>query len=184
VRLRRIQEEFGDRVQLEWRSFLLRPQPDPRRTLEKFRAYTQSWMRPAAEPDAPPFRVWATEAGPPSHSVPPHVVAKAAATLGHEAFTRMHERLLHAYFAENRDITDGETLRALWRELDFPDDAFSRTEDPALREATFAQYNEALAHGIDGVPAVRIEGREGAVIGAQPVETFRHWINRLLALSV
>jgi hypothetical protein len=23
-------------------------------------------------------------------------------------------------------------------------------------------------------------GREGAVIGAQPVETFRHWINRLL----
>lgn len=180
VRLQQIGEEFGTRVQFEWRSFLLRPQPDPRRTLEKFRAYTQSWQRVAAEPDAPPFRVWESDAGPPSHSVPPHLAAKAAATLGSDAFDRMHERLMQAYFTENRDITDAETLRALWRELSLPEEAFQRTTDPALLQETIAQYNEALEHGIDGVPAVRMEGRDGALIGAQPVETFRHWINRLL----
>ena len=63
MRLRRIEEEFGERVHLEWRSFLLRPQPDPNRSMEKFRAYTRSWMRPAAEPDAPPFHVWESDAG-------------------------------------------------------------------------------------------------------------------------
>lgn len=181
VRLRRIGEEFGERVQFEWRSFLLRPQPDPRRTLEKFRAYTQSWLRVAAELDAPQFRVWESDAGPPSHSVPPHLAAKAAATLGADAFLRMHDRLMQAYFTENRDITDRDTLHALWRELELPEDTFGRLDDPALLQETIAQHNEALEHGIGGVPAVRVEGREGAVIGAQPVETFRHWINRILA---
>ena len=179
VRLRRIEEEFGERVQFEWRSFLLRPEPDPRRTLEKFRAYTQSWQRVAAEPDAPPFRVWQGDAGPPSHSTPPHLVAKAAAAIGADAFRRMHDRLLQAYFAENRDITDAGTLLVLWRELGLPEDAYGAAEEPALLEETIAQYHEALEHGIDGVPAVRVEGRQGAVIGAQPVETFRHWINRI-----
>ena len=181
MRLRRIKDEFGDRVQIEWRSFLLRPEPDPRRTLEKFRAYTQSWQRVAAEPDAPPFRVWQSDAGPPSHSIPPHLVAKAAAAVGPEAFHRMHDRLMQGYFTENRDITDRETLLGLWLELRLPDDAFERVDDPELLRETLAQYNEALEHGIDGVPAVRVEGREGAVIGAQPVETFRHWINPILA---
>lgn len=180
MRLRQIEDEFGDRVHLEWRSFLLRPRPDPSRTLEKFRAYTHSWTRPAAEPDAPPFRVWSTDAGPPSHSIPPHLVAKAAATLGDDAFRRMHERLLRAYFSENRDITDAETLLSLWRETGLPDEAFARTADPALLQTTIDQHDEALEHGVDGVPAVRMEGRDGVVIGAQPVELYRRWINRSL----
>jgi predicted DsbA family dithiol-disulfide isomerase len=181
VRLKRIGEEFGGRVQFEWRSFLLRPQPDPRRTLEKFRTYTQSWLRPAAEPDAPPFHVWESAAGPPSHSVPPHLVAKAAAQVGADAFQRVHDRLMQAYFTENRDITDADTLLALWRDLALPEAAFGRVADPTLLQETIAQHNEALEHGIDGVPAVRVQGRDGAVIGAQPIETFRHWINRILA---
>ena len=82
MRLRRLEGEFGDRVQLEWRTFLLRPYADSRRTLDEFRTYTRSWMRPAAEPDGGTFQVWTGDAGPPSHSVPPHLVAKAAATLG------------------------------------------------------------------------------------------------------
>jgi predicted DsbA family dithiol-disulfide isomerase len=180
VRLRRMEEEFGERLQLEWRSFLLRPEPDPRRTLEKFRAYTRSWQRVGAEPDAPAFRVWQGDAGPPSHSIPPHLVAKAAAAAGPHSFQRMHDRLLQAYFAENRDITAADTLVALWRELELPADAIGRIQDPALLKETIAQHNEALEHGIGGVPAVRVQGREGAVIGAQPVETFRHWINRML----
>ena len=65
---------------------MLRPYTDPRRTLEQFRTYTRSWARPAAEPDAPAFRQWEGDAGPPSHSMPPHLVGKAAATFGRDAF--------------------------------------------------------------------------------------------------
>src|SRR5262245_36496779 len=77
ARVRKLEAEFGDAIRVEWRAFLLRPMPDPARTIEKFRAYTQSWLRPAAEPDAPPFRPWVGDEGPPSHSIPAHAVAKA-----------------------------------------------------------------------------------------------------------
>ncbi len=180
MRLRRLQEEFGEHVQITWRSFLLRPRPDPNRTLEKFRAYTQSWQRPASDPDGGTFRVWATDAGPPSHSVPPHLAAKAAASLGPEEFERIHERLLHAYFAENRDITDLETLRAIWNEAGLPEDEFRRVGDESLLRATADEHNQAIEYGVTGVPAVRMEGREGLVIGAQPLELYQRWVKRAL----
>ena len=180
MRLRRIEEEFGERVQIVWRSFLLRPEPVPGRTLEQFRAYTQSWLRPAAGADAGTFRVWQTDAGPPSHSIPPHLAAKAAAAVGRAAFQRLHESLLHAYFADNRDITDRETLRALWREADLPEAAFARIDDSALMKAVLAEHCEALEIGVTGVPAVRQEGTGSAIVGAHPIELYRRWIDHTL----
>jgi predicted DsbA family dithiol-disulfide isomerase len=179
VRLRRIKAEMGETICIEPRSFLLRPYPE-QRSLEAFRAYTRSWLRPAGQPDAPTFRPWEGDAGPPSHSVPPHLVAKAAATLGDQAFERIDARLMQAYFAESRDITDPATLRALWREAGLPEGEFARSADPALLRETIAQHDEALAAGVTGVPAMRIEGRDGLVIGAQPVEVYRRWIERAL----
>ena len=181
MRLRRLEEEFGDGLDVGVRSFLLRPYPDPGRTLDQFRTYTQSWLRPAAQPDAPTFRVWTSDAGPPSHSVPPHLVAKAAATLGPAAFRDVDERLMRAYFADSRDITDPATLRAIWREARLPDEAFARVADDALLRETIAQHNQALEAGVTGVPAIRMEGREGLVVGAQPIETYRRWIEHALS---
>jgi predicted DsbA family dithiol-disulfide isomerase len=148
------------------------------RDLEKFRRYTQSWLRPAAEPDSGSFRVWQGDAGPPSHSIPPHLVAKAAARLGDEEFRRMHDRLLHAYFAENRDVTDRDTLRALWREVGLPDAEFQRSEDPELLRETLRQHAEALEAGATGVPAVQLVGNEAVIVGAHPLELYQRWFRR------
>ena len=181
VRLRRLQEELGDRVALEWRSFLLRPYPDRSRTLEQFRTYTRSWERPAAEPDAPTFRVWESDAGPPSHSMPPQLVAKAAATLGPDAFERVHARLLAAYFAENRDVTDADTLVQLWMEVGLPAADFARAGDQTLVEAVVREHNEAVSLGVTGVPAVRMVGNDVPMLGALPYESYRRWVERALA---
>jgi predicted DsbA family dithiol-disulfide isomerase len=181
VRLHRLRDEFRGRVGLDWRSFLLRPRPAPDRDLERFREYTRSWLRPGGEEDGGSFRVWETDEGPPSHSVPPHLVAKAAATLGAEAFERMHERLLHAYFAENRDVTDRETLRTLWKELELPDEAFARADDPEILRRVLEEYNEALECGAGGVPAVRLEDDDVVITGAHPYELYRRWAERALA---
>jgi len=180
-RLRRLEDEYGGRLVLEWRSFLLRPMPDPGRDLERFRAYTRSWSRPAAEPDAGEFRVWQGDAGPPSHSVPPHLAARAAAELGPAAFRALQERLFEAYFAESRDVTDPATLLALWREAGLPADAFARAADPALLRRVLEEHQEAVERGITGVPAVSIEGNDAFVMGAQPIELYRRWVERRLA---
>ncbi len=174
-----MEEEFGDSLEIEWRSFLLRPRPVPGRDLEKFAHYTQSWLRPAADPDAPVFRPWESGEGPPSHSVPPHLVAKAAAELGAESFRRVHERLLRAYFAENRDITAAATLRAIWSEAGLPETEFERSEAPELLEETLRQHAEAVSQGVTGVPASGVAGSGVFVVGAHPADLYRHWIRRL-----
>lgn len=183
VRLHQLQSELGDELELEWRSFLLRPRPDPARTLEKFKAYTRSWQRPAAEEPGAEFRVWCTEEGPPSHSVPPHLAAKAAATFGGDAFERMHQRLLRAYFAENRDITDRATLRRIWSEAGLADEEFARIDAPELLRRVIEEHNEAVELGVGGVPAVRAANVETAITGAHPVEMYRKWVSKLLEES-
>lgn len=178
-RLERLAAEEG--VELAWRSFLLRPVPETR-DRDAFVRYTRSWRRFAGEPDAPPFRPWEEGEGArsaPSHSVPPHVVARAAARVGPAAFAAIHPRLLRATFEERRDVTDPATLRAIWAEAGLPEEAFAHPDDPALREEILAEHREALALGITGVPAVRPEGHDAFVLGAQPLATWRRWIGRL-----
>jgi predicted DsbA family dithiol-disulfide isomerase len=178
VRMQRLREEFDGCMELEWRSFLLRPAPPSGRDLEAFRAYTRSWRRPEAEPDAGCFRVWEGDAGPPSHSVPPHRVAKAAAEIG--AFGAVHDRLLRAYFAENRDISDRDTLRRIWEETGLPEAGFARAWDEDLLSAVLADHDEALERGVTGVPAVRLVGNDAVIVGAQPLELYRRWAQRAL----
>ena len=130
----RLEAEFGDALRVEWRAFLLRPTPQRGVRSNAFAPTPQSWLRPAAEPDAPSFRPWASDAGPPSHSIPAHLVAKAAAAVGPDAFAAMHRRLLRAYFEESLDVTDRGTQRTLWSELGLADDAFAVVDAPATRD--------------------------------------------------
>jgi len=181
VRLESLAEQYEGRVEFMWRSYLLRPQPVEGRDVEKFRAYTRSWLRPAEEADSGHFRVWAGDESPPSHSIPPHCVAKAAARVGPEAFRRMHRRLLEAYFAENRDVSSDLVLRKLWSELELPADSFALKDDPQVRQQVLAEHDEALEAGATGVPAVRLEGNPAIIVGAQPRELYQRWIDRTIA---
>ena len=178
-RLALLEAEAEGGLELAWRSFLLRPHPRGERDLLEFVRYTQSWTRPAAEPDAPGFRVWETSEGPPSHSVPPHLVAKAARAADPLRARALHERLLRAYFAENRDISREPVLRELWTEVGLPEAGFSAASDPAHLRATIDEHNQAVELGITGVPAVRAEGSDAYALGAQPLAVYRRWFARL-----
>ena len=189
ARLGRLEDEYAGRVELEFKSFLLRPHPRPApanaleaaEALEKFRVYTKGWERIAAEPDAGLLRPWTGDEGPPSHSIPAHLAAKAAARLGREAFRRLHERLLRAYFVDHRDISREAVLRELWLDVSLPEAAFAAFDDPTLLEAVLSDHAEAVQLGATGVPAVRLDGNEAVIVGAQPLELYRRWTERALA---
>ena len=180
-RLERLAEEYEGRIEIEWRSYLLRPEKRVARDLERFRKYTESWLRPGAESDAGPFRVWASEEGPPTHSVPPHRVAKAAARVSPAAFRGMHDRLMTAYFAENRDISSFEVLRALWDGEGLPSEAFEFAHSEEIESLIFREYEEARQLGATGVPAVQRADNDAVIVGAHPESLYRHWIERSLA---
>jgi len=180
-RLKIVEAESAGSLALTWKSYLLRPRPDEGRDLLKFVRYTQSWSRPAAEPDAPRFRVWESGEGPPTHSIPAHVVARAARKRSEAEGRAMHERLLRAYFEENRDISREPVLRELWRDAGLPDEAFAACADPALVRETIDDHNEAIELGMTGVPAVRVAGTDAFLMGAQPLEVYRRWVAKLRA---
>jgi predicted DsbA family dithiol-disulfide isomerase len=178
VRMERLERELAGAVRVEWRSYLLRHDATRRRDLEKFREYTRGWRRPAQEPDSGEFREWQGDAGPPSHSLPAHLVAKAAARVSDEAFRSLHRRLLRAYFAESRDVSDRATLRELWGELGLPAEALALADAPELRAQVLAEHAEAVDLGVTGVPAVRLADGDVAIVGAHPVELYARWVAR------
>lgn len=187
TKLASVQEQLGANLEIEWRSYLLRPHAkrgDPPRDLDAFRAYTQSWLRVAEDEPRAPFQPWASDAGPPSHSVPPHVVAKAAAALGDDEGRRMRERLFRAYFAESRDITDRATLRALWSEAQLPDAAFASCDDPEHARRVLADHEEARTLGATGVPAMRLADQDFVLVGAQPEAVVLRWLRRAIEARV
>jgi predicted DsbA family dithiol-disulfide isomerase len=182
TRLAAVETQLGDRLVLTWRSYLLRPHPRERtpEALAKFRAYTQGWRRVAEDEPRAPFQPWRGDAGPPTHSLPPHRLAKAAASLGAEAGSRMRERLFRAYFVESRDISDDATLRALWGDVGLAAGDFAAADDPELTRQILAEHDEAQALGATGVPAVRLADQEFVLVGAQPEAAYLRWFRRAL----
>lgn len=178
--LERVQQDVRRETELElqWKSFLLRPRAEPR-TLEKFRRYTESWMRPAGQPDAGEFRVWATDEEPPSHSIPPAIAVKASARQGR--FETYHRALMHAYFARNLNVTSRENIMLVASECSLDPEVFARDlEDPELLREVVSDHNEAVEMGVSGVPCVVLEG--GLLLpGAQERALYRRIIERQIS---
>jgi predicted DsbA family dithiol-disulfide isomerase len=183
VRIDKLREEFGSALEVEWKSFLLRPRGEPGRSLDKFRAYTRAWMKAAAQEDSGEFNVWSSDEGPPANSFPPHLLAKAAASLGEDAFAAIHARLWPAYFRDSRDITTPQNLLDIWRDAGLPDAEFTRVDDPELAKRVIDEHNEAVQMGASGVPAFRMADNEAVITGAHPLDLFRRWIGRALEAS-
>lgn len=179
MRVRLLETEYQDQLVVHWRAFMLRPEPQ-KRSLESFRRYTEKWQQVGSEPDSGEFRTWSSDEGPPSHSLPAHMVAKAAARVGPQAFDRIHEDLLKAYFFDSRDISDAATLRDIWEAAGLNPDQFELSESPELREETINEHNEAVRCGANGAPAFRTADNDTVLVGAHSMDLFRRWINKAI----
>lgn len=173
---------MGDAIEIEWKSFLLMPEPKDR-TVEKFARYTESWQRPAEmEPKAKFTTPWASGATPPSSSFPAQMAWKASAAFGDEAQQRYHHALLDAYFVQNRDISSGSELAQIAHECGIDKDAFVELfteQHDSLREQVAAEHNDAISRGVSAVPTMMLGGAF-PVPGAQDVETYQRLVERVI----
>ena len=183
VRLHELHREVGDDVlTIEWRSFMLRPHPEDR-PLEKFTRYTQSWVRPAdAEPAAEFHTPWSGDHRPPSDSRPSLIAGKAVLhAFGADAFDRFHLALMHAYFAENRTISERAVILDVASTVGLDADELDRrlaADAVDLVAQVVADHKAALANGIAAVPSVLIND-EHLLQGAMALEQYRKVVARL-----
>lgn len=180
MRLEKLKEEFGDSLDVTWKSFLLRPNKEPK-PLEKFRRYTQSWARPAEQEDAGRFRPWSTDEEPPSHSVPPAIAVKAAKRQG--KFDAYHLALMDAYFYENRNVTGLPAIVEVAERCGLDREQFLKDlTDESLTEEVVADHNEAVREGIGGAPCVVVDGIL-PIPGAQDLAFYRRVVTKRLEIN-
>ena len=181
MRLDQLAEELGDQIVIEWKSYLLRPEPKTS-DRESFIEYTKSWLRPAETEPQTSFTVWSSDADQPASSMPAQVAAKAVESLFPDKIGDFHRSLLSAYFTDNRNIGDDEVILDIAEETGIDRKQLmhgAAEHSHEFTERVIAEHNSAMNMGISGVPTVVFEGSFG-VPGAQPVETYRRLAERIV----
>ncbi len=180
MRLDQLAAWAGDRLQITWRSYLLRPRPEPR-SLESFTRYTRSWARPAEAEPSVEFNAWSGEHDPPSHSLPTSVAGKLAERYGPEPFHRFHLALMRAYFTDNRTVSDTDVIVDVAASTGIDADEFRgrlQTDHRQLADAVIDDHNTAVESGVGGVPAVVVND-EYPITGAQDLDLYRRIVDKL-----
>jgi predicted DsbA family dithiol-disulfide isomerase len=179
VRLREIQQDYGDRVRLHWRTFPLIPgEQRDRRVTQKTREGRQ---RVGAEEPRAAFVPPAIDTPLPSSSVPALTAAKCAERQGEAAFQRFHERLFTAHFRDNLDISRPDVLRALIRETALDPARFEADYAGEAYEAVLRDCAEGAAwFGVSGLPTV-VLNEKLSLVGAVPTDSYRLLIDWILA---
>ena len=176
--LDRLQNELGDEVEIEWRAFELRPEPQP--TLDPGGDYLHRLWNASVYP-------MAAERGmtlrlPPVQPRSRKALEAAEFAKQRGRFDAMHRALFRAFFEHGLDIGDLEVLQSI---------AASCGLDPAelkqaLVEGRFTgkiAADQALASElrIGGVPATLVQSGEKGLLmpGAQPFAELKRVVERL-----
>ena len=179
MRLRDIQQQYGDRVRIQWRAFPLIPNEQPdRRVTDKTR---EGRRKVGAEEPRARFALPELDAALPSSSIPALTAAKCAELQGEAAFTRFHDRLFAAHFGENLDIARHDVLWTLARESGLDLERFARDFGDAAYQAVLHDCAEGAAwFGVSGLPTVILDEKL-SLVGAVPTERYRLLIDWILA---
>jgi predicted DsbA family dithiol-disulfide isomerase len=169
--LARIREEYGDKVEVDWRAYELRPDPVP--TLDPDGEYLH--------------RVWNASVYPMSRSLgmtlrlPPvqprsrKALEAAEFARGNGVFDEMHTALFKAFFEDGRDLGDIDVLLEVGESVGLDrDELRAALEQGRYTEKVVADEELAGRLGVDSVPTMLVTP-EGSpleeaerITGAQP----------------
>jgi hypothetical protein len=179
VRLREIEQAYGERLHVHWRAFPLIPGEQPgRRVTEKTRS---GWLGVGVDEPRASFVPPPLDTPLPASSIPALTASKCAARQGPDAFTRLHERLFTALFRDGLDIGRPEVLRGLAEESVLDLARFEADYAGEAYEAVLRDCAEGAAwFGVSGLPTVILDEKL-SVVGAVPAERYRLLIDWILA---
>lgn len=171
--LEKIQERYGEQVEIEWRAFELRPEPVP--TLDPDGEYLHTiWNRavyPMAERRGMTLRL------PPVQPRSRRALEAAEFARERECFGAMHHALFRAFFEEGLDLGDMEVLLDVGGSVGLdPEELRAALEQGRYTDEVIRDERLAQEIGISAVPALLVGPgdaplREAEIIsGAQPYE--------------
>lgn len=175
--LDRIQKELGEDVEIDWRAFELRPEPEP--ALDPNAEYLHRTWNQSVYPMAqdrglvlklPPVQPRSRKA---------HEAAEFARDAGR--LDAMNRALFKAFLEEGRDLADTNVLIDIGRSVGLDTDALQQAlASGRYTERVLEDQHLARQIGISSVPALVVTAGAQAylVSGAQPYETVKDVIAR------
>lgn len=179
MRLKKIKEEYGEKVDVQYRVFMLRPEPDPTAVFNDYRK--NHWTNANSQPDSGRFVMWEANGEEfPNCSMPSAEAGLAARLQGREAWEAFHDNLLAAFFTENRNISDKKVVFEVAEKSGLDMDRFrDDVESGGLRQKAIKEHMEATNIGITGIPSV-VVNEKAVLVGAVPTEQYRYVIDSIL----
>ena len=176
--LDRLKSERGDRLEIEWRAFELRPEPVP--TLDPdgeylHRVWNQS-VYPMARERGMTLRL------PPVQPRSRKAFEAAEFARAARRFDPMNRALFKAFFEDGRDLADFDVLVEIGGSVRLDaQDLRAALESGRHAEKVLEDQRIANEIGISGVPALVVTAGETAYLisGAQPYEALRDAIERV-----
>jgi predicted DsbA family dithiol-disulfide isomerase len=182
--IRRLEARFAGQLNVVWRAFELRPEPNP--TLDPNGEYLATTWAQSVYP-------MAAERGmnlklPPVQPRSRKALESALFANRHGSFAQMHEALFRAFFEQGRDIGDTDVLCEIAGENGLEPDTLRHALDHHHYTSQVLD-DEQLAHtlGVTGVPAMLLRmadmpwQRAVPIRGAVPYDTLEPAISELLA---
>ena len=178
----RIEREFAGQVQVRWRAYELRPEPEP--TLDPAGDYLRDIWASAVYPMAAK-RAMKLQL--------PSVQPRSRKAFEATEYARdrgkadaMRHAIFAAFFEHGRDIGDLAVLGEIGESIDIHPSGLRRAlEANVYTDRVVRDENEAAELGLSGVPAMvltpRTSGERRLLIsGAQPYETVSEFVERAL----
>ena len=179
----RIETEFAGQVQVRWRAYELRPEPEP--TLDPAGEYLRDIWASAVYPMAAKRGM--------NLALPP-VQPRSRKAFEATEYARdrgkadaMRHAIFAAFFEGGRDISDWKVLGEVAESVDIhPSGLFRALEGNVYTERVIGDENEAAELALSGVPAMVLTPAERSgerrllISGAQPYESVRELVERAL----
>jgi len=170
-RRRTLERELDGKVQFDRRAYLLLPGEGQRPAYDEY--VVSHRVRAAGMMPELGFAIPKVGQKYPSSSVPAQLLAAAVKDEQPERLEALEDQLFGAMFRELRDISDPEELRAAARAAGVAEGLVDRAlADPALRDRVFAEHQEGLDAGVQGIPALVVPGY-APLTGAIPLDALR-----------
>lgn len=183
VRLYKLKDEFGDKMDLEVKAYALIPDEVPGRRISHHSLEGRIRAGIEGKNDGLEFSPWPQSKPVPGSSSPALEAAKCAMLQGEDAFRAYDLALFKAFFEESEDVADREVLIKLAHKVGLDVDRFIHDLDSgSQRHLVMAEFLECLDNFgpyAQGVPLTSFNNSP-PLVGCAPIEVYRTAIMRQL----
>ncbi|MGQ9722616.1 MAG: DsbA family oxidoreductase [Candidatus Jordarchaeum sp.] len=180
--LKKLKEDYGDRISFNWKHYPLYPGTDKPYFSDDYILNVFEHVKNLVEE-----RELDIEIVPPElpFMLPDSMKAFEASECARDQgkFWKFHEKVFEALFKEHKDIGNVEVLKEIAISVGMDVEKFENClNNGSKREIIKQNFREGRSRGISGVPMFIIKNH-AVIIGAEPYSLFKEEIDRALGLQ-